>query len=49
MIKIPLLTRSLLEPGGPCTKYMEVSESCMERVKSQSGNLFHTLVFSQVF
>ena len=28
-----LLTRSLREPGGPCTKSMEVSESCMERVK----------------
>ena len=30
------LTRSLREPGGPCTKSMEVSESCMERVKMQS-------------
>ena len=29
-----LLTRSLREPGGPCTKSMEVSESCMERVNS---------------
>ena len=28
------LTRSLREPGGPRTKSMEVSESCMERVKS---------------
>ena len=27
------LTRSLREPGGPCTKPMEVSESRMERVK----------------
>ena len=27
------LTRSLREPGGPCTKSMEVSESRMERVK----------------
>ena len=27
------LTRSLREPGGPCTKSMEVSESHMERVK----------------
>ena len=26
------LTRSLREPGGPCTKSMEVSESCMQRV-----------------
>ena len=26
------LTRSLREPGGPCTKSMEVSESRMERV-----------------
>ena len=28
-----LLTRSLREPGEPCTKSMEVSESRMERVK----------------
>ena len=28
-----VLTRSLREPGGPCTKSMEVSESRMERVK----------------
>ena len=27
------LTRSLREPGGPCTKSMVVSESRMERVK----------------
>ena len=27
------LTRSLREPGGPCTKSMEVSKSRMERVK----------------
>ena len=27
-----ILTRSLREPGGPCTKSMEVSESRMERV-----------------
>ena len=26
------LTRSLREPGGPCTMSMEVSESHMERV-----------------
>ena len=26
------LTRSLQEPGGPCTKSMEFSESRMERV-----------------
>ena len=32
MINI-LLTRSLREPGGPCAKSMEVSESRMERVK----------------
>ena len=31
------LTRSLREPGGTCTKSMEVSESRMERVKSQKG------------
>ena len=30
---IHLLTPSLREPGGPCTKSMEVSESRMERVK----------------
>ena len=29
-----LLTRSLREPGGPCTKSLEVSESRMERVKT---------------
>ena len=28
------LTRSLREPGGPCTKSMEVLESRMERVKT---------------
>ena len=28
-----VLTRSLREPGGPCTKSMEVSESRMEGVK----------------
>ena len=31
-----LLTRSLREPGGPCTKSMEASESCMERVNHVS-------------
>ena len=30
---ISLITRSLREPGGLCTQSMEVSESCMERVK----------------
>ena len=30
---VSILTRSLREPGGPCTKSMEVSESRMERVK----------------
>ena len=30
-----LLTRSLREPGGPCTKSMEVPESCMEWVKGK--------------
>ena len=30
---IKVLTRSLREPGGPCTKSMEVPESRMERVK----------------
>ena len=29
-----LLTRSLREPGGPCTKSMDVSESRMERVNA---------------
>ena len=28
------LTRSLRDPGGPCTKSMEVSESRMERVNN---------------
>ena len=28
-----ILTRSLREPGVPCTKSMEFSESSMERVK----------------
>ena len=37
-----VLTRSLWEPGGPCTKSMEVSESCMEWV-----NVF--LVMSMIF
>ena len=32
-----LLTRSLQEPGGSCTKSVEVSESCMERVKCMWG------------
>ena len=32
-VHIFLLTRSLRELGGPCTKSMEVSESCMEQVK----------------
>ena len=31
-IHASFLTRSLREPGGPCTKSMEVSEYCMERV-----------------
>ena len=30
------LTRSLREPGGPCTKSMEVSESRMERVNKKT-------------
>ena len=33
-----VLTRSLREPGGPCTKSMEVSESRMERVKGYLDN-----------
>ena len=36
MIISGVLTRSLRELGGPCTKSMEVSESRMERVKRQS-------------
>ena len=35
-----LLTRSLREPGGPCTKSMEVSESRMERVKKEKENIY---------
>ena len=31
------LTHSLQEPGGPCTKSMEVSESHMEWVNSKTG------------
>ena len=34
-----VLTRSLREQGGPCTKSMEVSESRMERVKKKNGVL----------
>ena len=34
------LTRSLREPGGPCTKSMEISESRMERVKAKTSTLF---------
>ena len=34
-----VLTRSLREPGGPCTKSMEVSESRMERVKVKQTSL----------
>ena len=34
MFSITDLTRSLREPGGPCTKSMKLSESRMERVKS---------------
>ena len=33
-LRLIRLTRSLREPGGPCTKSMEVSESRMERVKA---------------
>ena len=33
---LPARPRSLREPGGPCTKSMEVSESRMERVKCVS-------------
>ena len=31
---VSVLTRSLREPGVPCAKSMEVSESCMERVNT---------------
>ena len=34
------LTRSLREPGGPCTKSMEVSESRMERVNRCTHKLY---------
>ena len=33
ILRQSILTRSLREPGGPCTKSMEVPESRMERVK----------------
>ena len=39
-----LLTRSLREPGGPCTMSMEVSESRIERVNySDVGSTFPQL------
>ena len=34
-----VLTRSLREPGGPCTKSMEVPESRMERVNSEYNSI----------
>ena len=34
-----VLTRSLREPGIPCTKYIEVSESRMERVNKDNQNI----------
>ena len=36
MVKELGLTRSLREPGGPCTKSMGVSESRMQRVNELS-------------
>ena len=39
------LTRSLREPGGPCTKSMEVSESRMERVNIKIFFLFNPIIF----
>ena len=38
-----MLTRSLREPSGPCTKSMEVSESRMERVKKEKFVLLFAL------
>ena len=37
------LTRSLREPGGPCTKSMEISESRIERVNMLHVTLLHNL------
>ena len=39
-----LLTRSLREPGGPCTKSMEVLESRMEWVKGGTRQSTHISV-----
>ena len=39
LLLLLLLTRSLREPGGPCAKSKEVSESCMERVKWEENLL----------
>ena len=43
-----MLTRSLREPGGPCTKSMEVSESRMERVNIGMAKMWHNQVISVV-
>ena len=37
--RLLVLTRSLWEPGGPCTKSMAVSESRMERVNKHKGSV----------
>ena len=42
LIVISYLTRYLREPGGPCTKSMEVSEYRMEWVKK---NQIKTLLY----
>ena len=39
------LTRSLREPGGPCIKSMEVSESCMEWVEAFTSYIFKYTFF----
>ena len=42
LLKAPFLTRSLREPGGPCTKSMEVLESHMEWVNAAKEEPFET-------
>ena len=42
------LTRSLREPGGPCTKSMEVSEFRMERVNLVAQSRFELVSFQKL-
>ena len=45
-IEVGVLTRSLREPGGPCTKSMEVPESCMERVNQVGAILYSEVIIN---